>query len=294
MKHCAIVTDDPGWHGQKIKNAFISRGVNTTFVSLQECFFSFSDNNDIFIPGFENRLPDGVFVRGVPGGTLEEVVFYLDILHALSEKNILVYNSASCIEKSVDKIRTTSLLAAAGLNTPKTWVSSSLVRTGKFLSKCFSSNNEVICKPIFGSQGKGMVKLDKNNPFLDLEAANGVYYLQEFIRTKSDKSIDWRIFVIANHVVATMRRESTHWQTNVAQGGECYKDKCNDDMQKVSKKAASLVGADYAGIDIMVDKNNTVWVTEINSVPAWKGLENACNIDIAELLVDDFLEKLKK
>ena len=79
MRHCAIVTDDPGWHGAKIKDAFLSKGVKATFVSLQECFFSFSEKTDIIIPGFEKCLPDGVFVRGVPGGTLEEVVFYLDI-----------------------------------------------------------------------------------------------------------------------------------------------------------------------------------------------------------------------
>ena len=56
----------------------------------------------------------------------------------------------------------------------------------------------------------------------------------------------------------------------------------------------SLVGANYAGIDILIDENNKVWITEINSVPAWKGLESTCNIDIANLLVDDFLEKLEK
>ena len=66
------------------------------------------------------------------------------------------------------------------------------------------------------------------------------------------------------------------------------------DMQKASEKAASLVGANYAGIDILIDENNKVWITEINSVPAWKGLESTCNIDIANLLVDDFLEKLEK
>jgi len=294
MRHCAIVTDDPGWHGAKIKDAFLSKGVKATFVSLQECFFSFSEKTDIIIPGFEKCLPDGVFVRGVPGGTLEEVVFYLDILHMLSEKNILVYNSASCIEKSVDKIRTTALLESAGFNTPKTWVSSSLIRTRNFLSEYLSLGNEVICKPIFGSQGKGMIKLDKNNSYLDLDVSNGVYYLQEFIHTKADKNTDWRVFVIANKVIATMRRESQHWQTNVAQGGECYKDESSMDMQKASEKAASLVGANYAGIDILIDENNKVWITEINSVPAWKGLESTCNIDIANLLVDDFLEKLEK
>jgi len=55
------------------------------------------------IPGFESSLPDAVFVRGVPGGSLQEVVFYLDILHILKTLGIPVYNNGVAIERSVDK-----------------------------------------------------------------------------------------------------------------------------------------------------------------------------------------------
>src|SRR3569833_2405640 len=76
----------------------------------------------VAIPGFEHELPDGVFVLGVPGGTLEQVILRLDFLHVLPLLGVPVYNSVRAIEKSVDKAMTSLLLHRAGIPTPPTWV----------------------------------------------------------------------------------------------------------------------------------------------------------------------------
>ncbi len=76
-------------------------------------------------PGYEDRLPDGVFVRGVPGGTLEQVVLRLDVLHALKLLGVPVYNDGRAIERTVDKAMTSFVLASAGIPTPATWVTES-------------------------------------------------------------------------------------------------------------------------------------------------------------------------
>ena len=82
----AIFTDDPGWHGAQLHNAFLKHGFECKNVSLTDCFFRITeDQSTLIIPGFEDEIPDAAFVRGVPGGSLEEVVFYLDVLHALQE-----------------------------------------------------------------------------------------------------------------------------------------------------------------------------------------------------------------
>jgi len=88
----AIFTDDPGWHGKQLSLAFASRGYSCDYVSLTECRFAIEPGrHPIYIPGFEHALPDAAFVRGVPGGSLEEVVLYLDFLHALKAMGIPVY-----------------------------------------------------------------------------------------------------------------------------------------------------------------------------------------------------------
>jgi glutathione synthase/RimK-type ligase-like ATP-grasp enzyme len=121
-RRIAIFTDDPGWHGARLCESFAEHGCSSEFVSLQNCGFHIEDGQQALrIPGFES-LPDGVFVRGVPGGSLEQVVLYLDILHALNHLGVCVYNDGRAIERSVDKGMTSFLLHNAGIPTPPTWV----------------------------------------------------------------------------------------------------------------------------------------------------------------------------
>ena len=115
----AIMTDDPGWHGAQLRAAMQIAGYESRFVSLKDCqLCTASTGPGIKMPGFENRLPDGVFVRGVPGGSLEEVIFYLDILHGLEALGVSVYNNTRAIERTVDKAMTSFLLHQAGIPTP--------------------------------------------------------------------------------------------------------------------------------------------------------------------------------
>ena len=82
MGRIAIFTDDPGWHGKQLRRAFSNLGYSSDYVSLTECRFTIeSGQQPLVIPGFEQALPDAAFVRGVPGGSLEVVVLYLDVLH---------------------------------------------------------------------------------------------------------------------------------------------------------------------------------------------------------------------
>src|SRR5690606_33454262 len=118
----AIITDDPGWHGARLRAAFATRGVETRYLSLTQCRFDLTAPHGLVMPGFAPGLPDGVVVRGVPGGALEQVVLRLDVLHALRELGGLVYHDARAIERTVDKAMTSVLLRRAGLATPRTWV----------------------------------------------------------------------------------------------------------------------------------------------------------------------------
>ena len=93
VRRIVIFTDDPGWHGARLYEAFAERGVDSAFVSLRDCRFELTGNGPgIAVPGFDGCPPDAAFVRGVPGGFLEQVVLRLDILHALKAIGIPVYN----------------------------------------------------------------------------------------------------------------------------------------------------------------------------------------------------------
>jgi len=142
----AIVTDDPGWHGRQIADHLDARNCHSSFVRLQDCHISAGAEAHIHIPGFE-QLPDGIFVRGVPGGNLEQVVYYLDVLHACEAMSIPVVNNTRCVERSVDKGMTSFLLARAGIATPETVFSSDFHYVRAQLRAGFAEGKEYVLKP---------------------------------------------------------------------------------------------------------------------------------------------------
>ena len=289
----AIFTDDAGWHGKQLQHAFKNLGYDSVFVSLTECRFNLENQKvPIFIPEFETELPVAAFVRGVAGGSLEEVILYLDFLHALKILGIPVYNDACAIERSVDKAMTSFLLHHAGIKTPETWVLRDREIALKFAKNELLNGNFVISKPLFGSQGEGIRRIEKMTDLPWITATHGVYYLQRFIKSAGDGFSDYRVFVINGEVVATMRRRGKSWLNNVAKGASCERVNPSVEMMNLAIQATNLLQMAYAGVDILEDQNGHLNVIEINSVPAWKGLESVCDVSIAELLARDVIFKI--
>src|SRR5262249_58550984 len=65
---------------------------------------------------------DAVIVRTMPPGSLEQVVFRMDLLHRLQARGVAVLNSPRALEACVDKYLATACLEAAGLRVPPTIV----------------------------------------------------------------------------------------------------------------------------------------------------------------------------
>lgn len=291
-RRVAIITDDPGWHGTQLTRAFAARSVHAEYVSLKMCALVMNENSlPINMPGFSQKLPDAVFVRGVPGGTLEEVIFYLDILHALKIIGIPVYNDAYAIEKSVDKAMTSFLLGHAKITTPATWVVSLREKALKVVEQELIAGKMVMSKPLFGSQGEGIRRLEKMLDLFWLTSSRGIYYLQRYVPCEGNEYSDIRVFVIHNKAVAAMRRKGLSWLNNVARGGHCESIEIDDELSELAIKATQTLQMDYAGVDIIKDEFGCYTVIEINSIPAWKGLQGVCDINVAQLMVDDLLTR---
>jgi RimK family alpha-L-glutamate ligase len=288
-RRIAIFTDDPGWHGARLREVFEDHGCSCEFVSLQACGFDIGNAGDgLVIPGFKT-LPDGVFVRGVPGGSLEQVVLYLDILHALKHLGICVYNDGLAIERSVDKGMTSFLLHTAGIPTPPTWVAGEEHEMAKIVMHEFKAGHDLVVKPLFGSQGNGLVRIRPGDRLPEQTRYNGVYYLQRFMHTGSEDAHDWRVFVINGQAVAAMLRRGKGWISNLAQGAQSHPAMLDQELRELAEAASNALGMSYAGVDILRDDQGIAYVIEVNSIPAWKGLQQVCQMDVTRLLVDGFL-----
>lgn len=295
-RNAVIFTDDPGWHGARLCEALAARGWEGRCASLRDCHFDLSDDGPgLRIPDFDG-LPDAAFVRGVPGGTLEEVVYYLDVLHALRQLGVLVHNDGRAIERSVDKGMTSFLLHAAGIPTPPAWVIRDPEQARQLVERELAAGHELVVKPLFGSQGQGLTRLSAGGTAAlpGPAACNGIHYLQRYVPGTTALAQDWRVFVIAGQAVVAMRRTAAQgWITNVALGATCHAATLEPDLCNLAESASATLEMAYAGVDILRDAAGRAWVIEVNGVPAWKGLQQVCGFDIAAALVADLIRRYR-
>jgi tetrahydromethanopterin:alpha-L-glutamate ligase len=287
-----LVIDRMDWHARQVVAALTARGFGVAPIRLHLCGFATPSASAMQIDGFAGKLPAAVIVRSMSGGTFEAVTLRLGILHAMRERGVLVWNDARAIERCVDKSMTSFLLAQAGIATPPTWATGSYDRA-RAIAQEETKNAALVLKPLFGSQGRGLRLIRKAD---DLPPANdvagGVYYLQRFVAVERDGFHDFRLFIVHGRVVAAMQRSSTHWITNVKRGGRPLAALVNDEMTALATRAAIVVGADFAGVDILYGADHRPTVLEVNSMPAWAGLQKVTSLNIAGALVAAFTDAL--
>ena len=274
------------WHVRRLAEALRARGADVVISSLPRCAFDTQLASGIDIPGFDGQLPDAVFVRSISQGTLEQITFRLGILHALRESGVRVWNDARAIERCVDKSATTFMLHKAGIPTPRTRTMETKPPADAYVA---DAGRPLIYKPLFGSQGKGLLRIDDQGQLPSPEAADSIYYLQDFVPPSGSSFEDWRVIVTRNRVVAAMARRAGTWITNVHQGGEPSAHVPSEEMAQLASGALAAVGADYAGVDLIRTPDGRLLVLEVNSNPSWRGLQSVSDIDIARTIAEDFL-----
>lgn len=292
--HIALFVEEAksDWHSRRLAKAMEERGARVTTTTLKDCAFDTRKASGIDIPGFDGQLPDGVFVRSISAGGLEQITLRLGILHALRESGVRVWNDARAIERCVDKSTATFLFRRAGLPTPPTRVVEGYERALEFAR---AQARPLVVKPLFGSQGNGVMKADTALELPNPSAVGDVYYMQDYLRRKNEtRFVDWRVFISRGTVLAAMARVGKTWITNVHQGAEPHSHVPDSEMQRLAVAATAAVGADYAGVDLICDEAGNLMVLEINSNPAWKGLQSVSDINIAWTLAEHFLSTLSQ
>ena len=293
----AIMTDATGWHTRQLQAALRARGGVGRCVDLADCRIDTTAAwHGLVIPGFGRELPDAALVRGIAGGTFEQVTKRLGVLHALRELGVPVYNDARAIERSVDKSMTSLLLHAARIPTPPTWATESLAQAQRIAMREGAAGHALVLKPLFGSQGKGLQRVGDVDgvhhpmPDIDSVAFGSLAYLQRFVPPVSNPGFDWRVLVVGGRAITAMRRVSEHWIHNVAQGAGCAPAGLTPELAQLAQRAAHTLGLDYAGVDLMPSQSG-VQVIEVNGVAAWQGLQRVTGFNIARAIVDDLLDR---
>jgi RimK family alpha-L-glutamate ligase len=280
----AVLGSTGGWHARRIEQALTARGHECGFAPVTRMVGRIDGR--LSVSGHEVALHgcDVVLVRGIPRGSLEQVVFRVDALHALAAAGVRAVNGAHAIERTVDKFLASALLAGAGLPTPRTIACE---RPADALDAFADLGGDVIVKPLFGSMGLGMVRVDDRDVaqrvFRALEVERAVYYLQE---TLPHAGQDVRALVVGDRVVAAIERVGEGWRTNLARGADARPLRLGPERERLCVRAAAAVGADYAGVDLLRVTEGRDYVLEVNGIPGWQGVERATGVDVAAALAE--------
>lgn len=285
-----IIGHRGGWHAAALQEKLVAHGVEAPFFDITRLTARLSMRPWLEADGEALESYDALLVRLIPGGSLEQVIFRVDALHRLENAGVRVINSPTAIERTVDKYYTSSLLEDAGLPTPRTVV---VEQAGAAMEAFEALGGDVVVKPIFGSEGRGMVRVSDpdiaHRVFRALDLGQYVYYLQTFVPHDQQ---DVRVFVVGGEAVAGIARRGETWKTNVAQGAEAVPLSLDSELRRLSEQAARALGADYAGVDLLPAQEGGYVLIEVNGIPGWQGLQGATGVDIAGLLVDYVLREI--
>ncbi len=286
MIRTLILTEKEGWHFQQLELSLTKKNHLVQSACLSDFSISLNKNKVILkICGEEIPKVDNILVRFIPGGTLEEIVFYLNILKILESMKIRVINDAGSIERTVDKLYTSYLLNQNNINTPKTFVMRGSESSSRFI-KNYNFDSLLIYKPLFGSQGDNIRLIRGSDDFNQLDNSTNIYYFQEYL--ENIPNYDYRVLVINNKDdtnVFYMTRYGETFINNVSKGATCTREKLDDEVIEMAIKSSRLLNINFCGVDIIRYKDK-YYVIEVNSIPAWRGLQEVESKQISDYIIN--------
>ena len=144
-----------------------------------------------------------------------------------------------------------------------------------------------IIKECYGSYG-GQVYLamdpaDARRILKDIEGIDCL--AQQFIKESSGR--DLRAYVVGDRVVAAMeRKNAADFRSNITNGGTAGAYMITKEQEEMAVRATRKLGLDFAGIDLLLGKDDEPMLCEVNSNAQFKGLYGATGIDITDALFE--------
>ena len=279
------------WCSSRLINAFSANGVKSFPFSFREISVSIGMDERFYVRGSDLAGEvSAILVRPIGRGSLEEIIFQLDVLHALRDHGIPVVNSPDAIEVAADKYRILSRLKLKGLPVPESVVTEDPRLASRYFSKL---GGDVLIKPVFGSRGIGISRIKDRDladrVFRTLRFYRHVLLLQRFIPHGTS---DIRAFIVGGRVIAAMRRRGDTWRTNISQGARAEPLEISGEMEELALKAADAIGCEIAGVDLLEGPEG-IKILEVNSQPGWRGLQSVAKVDIADEIAKYMIRKGK-
>jgi [lysine-biosynthesis-protein LysW]--L-2-aminoadipate ligase len=209
-------------------------------------------------------------------------------LRILNDRGIHTVNTAHVADVCGNKLQTTSALAANGVPSPRTLIAYS---SESALRAIEDLGYPVVLKPAVGSWGRLLSKIN------DREAAeailehkevlgtyhHSIFYIQEYIQKPMR---DIRAFVVGDETICAIYRNSPHWITNTARGGQSSNCPVTPELNEICVASAKAVGGGVVAIDVLEDPERGLLVNEVNYTMEFRNSIAPTGVDIPGRMVD--------
>ena len=213
-------------------------------------------------------------------------------LRILNDRGIPTVNSVQVADVCGDKLQTTSALTAAGIPSPRTQVA---FTTDSALEAMEELGYPVVMKPSIGSWGRLLSKInDRESAETVLEHKevlgtyhHSIFYIQEYIEKPGR---DIRAFTVGSETICAIYRDSAHWITNTARGGQASVCPVTPELNDLCVRAAKAVGGGCVAIDVLEDPDRGLLVNEVNYTMEFRNSVLPTGVNIPGRIADFALQ----
>ena len=283
----AVLGASGSWHSRGLIGALAARGHEVLAIPATRLSSVVDDDGNVHVFGPDGAALDGLdllILRGLPRGSLEQVIFRMDALHVLADQGVRCVNSPRAIERTIDKSWAGAVLSLAGVPTPPTIVCE---RYDDAMQAFDRLGGDVVVKPLFGAMGHGIVRVEDRDlahrVFRALELERTVYYVQRTVAPAGRR--DLRLLVVGGEIAGAMERATDSWRANIARGARPRAAAPSEDERALALAAVAAVEADVAGVDMLIGPDGEAVVVEVNGIPGWQALQSVCELNLTQLVV---------
>ena len=232
-----------------------------------------------------------------------DFVFYLDkdiyLARLLEKEGYRLFNRADFIKLCDDKMLTFIACANEGINMPKT-IAGPLVYTDlieenyKFLDDVAKEIGfPMVVKRVYGSLGEGVYLVRTKEELCSLYStiARNPVVFQEYMNNSYGQSI--RVLIIDGKVFGSFVRFNKYdFRSNYGDLSDGKNIENPEKYEGFAKEIAEKLKIEYAGIDLLIDKNNEPILCEINSNAFFEEFEKVTKLDVAKAIADMVVRKV--
>ena len=245
-----IDKDKNTWFIDKYIKSFQDRGVSLIYKEESEVS-SFVQNNEVSFVIYRGRN--------------------YRLVESLEEKGIRCFNNHFTNKIANDKYLTYQFFSS--LNLPVIPSFSSLEEVGEF---------PLIMKSVDGHGGQEVFLIKNQKDAETKQKENKRYVYQKYYSNNSDL----RLYVLNKQVIgAVLRQNKKDYRSNFSLGGEVQTYKPSQRIVDLAIKAATLLNADYIGVDF-IKVNNRWCINEVEDPVGARMLYKTSKIDVIKLLTD--------